>query len=66
MPKESKFIKVPDALHATKSLLPLLESGEYYTKQIGKEQKQSGKTSQLFIYKMEQNKTESRKIRLKN
>ena len=38
MPKESKFIKGPDALHATKSLLPLLESEENYTKQTGKEQ----------------------------
>ena len=38
MPKESKFIKGSDALHATKSSLPLLESGENYTKQTGKEQ----------------------------
>ena len=38
MPKESKFIKGFDALHATKSLLPLLELGENYTKQTGKEQ----------------------------
>ena len=38
MPKESKFIKGSDALHATKSFLPLLESGENYTKQTGKEQ----------------------------
>ena len=32
------FIKGFDALHATKSLLPLLESEENYTKQTGKEQ----------------------------
>ena len=38
MPKESNFIKGFDALHATKSFLPLLESGENYTKQTGKEQ----------------------------
>ena len=66
MPKESKFIKGPDALHATKSFLPLLESEENYTKQIGKTTNQSGKASQLFIYKMKQNRTKSRKIRLKN
>ena len=38
MPKESKFIKGSDALHATKSLLHLLESGENHTKQTGQEQ----------------------------
>ena len=38
MPKETQFIKGSNALHATKSLLPLLESGENYTKQTGKEQ----------------------------
>ena len=38
MPKESQFIKGSDALHATKSLLFLLESTENQTKQIGKEQ----------------------------
>ena len=38
MPKESQFIKGSDALNATKSLLPLLESEENYTKQRGKEQ----------------------------
>ena len=27
-PEESKFIKGPDALHVTKSVLPLLESEE--------------------------------------
>ena len=38
MPKESQFIKGSDALNATKSWLPLLESEENYTKQTGKEQ----------------------------
>ena len=38
MPKESQFIKGSNVLNATKSLLPLLESEEIYTKQIGKEQ----------------------------
>ena len=38
MPKESQFIKGSDVLDATKSLLPLLESEENYTKQIGKGQ----------------------------
>ena len=38
MPKESQFIKGSDAPNATKSLLPLLESEENYTKQTGKEQ----------------------------
>ena len=38
MPKESKFIKGPNSLHATKILLPLLESGENYAEQTGKEQ----------------------------
>ena len=57
MPKEYQFIKGSDALNATKILLPLLESEENYTKQIGKESSQNGKTSQLFIYRMEQNKT---------
>ena len=38
MPKQFKFIKGSDALHATKSLLPLLESGENHTKQTGQEQ----------------------------
>ena len=51
MPKESKFIKSPDALHVTKSLLPLLESKENYTKQTWKITNQCGKTSELFIYK---------------
>ena len=38
MPKESQFIKGSDVLDATKSLLPLLESEENYTKQTWKEQ----------------------------
>ena len=51
MPKESKFIKGPDALHATKSLLPLLESGENYTKQTGKEQVKMAKQVNFFCTK---------------
>ena len=38
MPRESLFIKGSEVLNATKSLLPLLESEENYTKQTGKEQ----------------------------
>ena len=62
MPKESKFIKGSDALHATKSSLPLLESGENYTKQTGKEQVKMAKhvnylcTKQNKINKIKKNK----------
>ena len=49
MPKESKFIKGSDALHATISLLPLLESRENYTKQTGKEQVKMANKSIIYV-----------------
>ena len=52
MPKESKFIKGFDALHATKSSLPLLESGENYTKQTGKEQVKMAKQVNYLCTKL--------------
>ena len=49
MPKESQFIKGSDALHATKSLLPLLESEENYTKQTGKGQIKVANNSIIYV-----------------
>ena len=65
MPKESQFIKGFDALHATK--VCFFYWNQQKTKLNNRKgANQSGKTSQLFMYKMEQNKTKSRKIRFKN
>ena len=51
MPKEYQFIKGSDALHATKSLLLLLESGEKHSKQKGKEQIKMAKQANYLYTK---------------
>ena len=66
MPKESQFIKGSDALHATKSSLLLLESGEKHSKQKGKEQIKVAKQVNYLCTKQNKNKTKLRKIRFKN
>ena len=49
MPKESQFIKGSDALNATKSLLPLLEPEENYTKQTGRDKSKWQNKSIIYV-----------------